>query len=177
VPARRGSWLRWLLLLVGGVAVMTAGGYLLAALLLFPSSEPLLPNEESVPRVLGLEENEARVQLERAGFVADPVVREPHATVPAGFVTWQDPPSGVAATRGHRVTLTLSGGPPEVAVPDIFGLTLELAQRLVWAAGLRVETVDSVDEKGTLPGVAVGTTPDAGDSLPLGGAVAIHLAR
>lgn len=167
--------LQRLLWLVGGVAVMAGAGYLVAALVLFPA--PLLPNERMVPRLLGESYVLAETEVTRGGLAVELAGREPHPTAPAGTVTWQDPPPGVAAPRGTTVSLTLSAGPPRTAVPNVRGLDPELAQRLLWGAGLRVEQVDSVSGSQQPAGVAVGTTPAAGDSLLMNGEVVLHLAR
>lgn len=167
--------LKRLLWLVAGVAVMAGVGYLVAAVVLFPA--PLLPNERVVPRLLGESYLKAQEDLARAGFTMEVAGREPHPTAPPGTVTWQDPPPAVAAPRGTTIALTLSAGPPRAAVPNVRGLDLELAQRLLWGAGLRVEQVDSTPGSQQPPGVAVGTTPAAGDSLKLNGPVVLHLAR
>jgi serine/threonine-protein kinase len=175
-PGRRSRGrLRWLLFAVAGIAVTAGAGYLVAALVFFPA--PLLPSERQVPRVMGLSETQARRELEGAGLVAEPASREPHPRVSAGIVTWQDPPPGVAAPRGSQVVLTVSTGTPRVLVPDVFGLDAELAQRLVLAAGLRVDAVDSLDDKRVPRGIAVRSEPAAGDSLHLGRGVILHLAR
>jgi beta-lactam-binding protein with PASTA domain len=81
----------------------------------------------------------------------------------------------VPRLRG-TVALTVSEGPPRVAVPGVDGLDPDLAQRLLRGAGLRVELVDSVP--GTLPaGVAVGTSPPARDSAQAGSALVLHLSK
>jgi serine/threonine-protein kinase len=146
-----------------------------AALVLFPA--PLLPNERQVGRVLGLEVEAARQELDAAGLAAEIVASEPHPTAPSGTVFWQDPPSGVAVPSGAAVALTVSAGPPRIAVPDVFGLDLQLAGLLVAAAGLRVAAVDSVETKTVAAGIAVGSDPAARDSVPLGRSLVIHLAR
>jgi len=153
---------------------MAGAGYLVAALLIFPA--PLLPNERAVPRLLGQPLAAAQAALVRSGFAALVADRERHPTAPPGTVIWQDPPPGVAMPRGDTVALTLSEGPPRAAVPDVQGLDADLARRLVWGAGLRVEQVDTVP--GSQPaGIAVGTTPAAGDSVITGGAVVLHLSK
>ncbi len=155
---------------------MTAGaGYLVAALVLFPS--PLLPTERQVARVLGIDEDDARRQLEQQGFAVDVTGREPHPTASAGTVVWQDPPPGLAAARGSRVALVVSGGTPRVAVPDLRGYDRELAVQVLAAAGLGVDLVDSVSAKALPPGVVAGTNPAAGDSVPLGLRLTLHLVR
>jgi serine/threonine-protein kinase len=158
-----------------GIAVMTGAGYLVAALWLFPA--PLLPNERQVPRVIGLSESAARAELSAAGLAPESAEVQPHPLVPAGMVTWQDPPPGVAAPRGARVSFTVSAGAPRVAVPVVFGLDEQMARRLVLAAGLGVDGVDSVDDARVEPGIAVTSRPPAGDSIALGRAIILYLAR
>jgi serine/threonine-protein kinase len=78
--------------------------------------------------------------------------------------------------RGDTVVLTVSEGPPRVAVPGVDGLDPDLARRLLRGAGLRVELVDTVP--GRLPaGVAMGTSPAAGDSIRAGSALVLHLSK
>ena len=166
--------LRFVLWLVAGIAVMAGAGYLVVAVWLFPA--PLLPSERVVPRVIGLGEREATRQLERVGLVAT-TVSEPHVTVAAGLVTWQDPPPGVTAPRATRVRVTVSNGAPSARVPDVRGMDLALVERMLAAVGLRIETIDTVAAKGRTPGSAAGTTPAAGDSLRVGRGVVVHLAR
>jgi serine/threonine-protein kinase len=87
-----------------------------------------------------------------------------------------DPAPGVAVPRGSTVALTVSEGPPRVAVPDVRGLDADLAQRLLAAAGIAVASVDTV--AGVLPeGLAAGTAPAARDSVAAGSAVILHLSR
>jgi serine/threonine-protein kinase len=160
---------------VVAVAVMTGAGYLVAALYLFPA--PLLPNEREVPRVLGLSEEEARGDLARQALEATVAAREPHPSAGTGEVIWQDPVAGVAVPRGSAVQLTLSDGPPRVAVPDVRGFDETLARRLLAASGLEVEAVDSVLLKDVPAGTVAGTTPAARESLRVGRGVMLHLAR
>jgi eukaryotic-like serine/threonine-protein kinase len=160
--------------LVGGVALTALAGYLVAALLIFPA--PLLPNERMVPRVIGAQVYEAQRALQVEGFRSEIADSAPHPTYAAGFVTWQDPPPGAAAPRGSSVALTISEGTPRRVVPDVRGLDPELAQHLLWAAGLTVGLVDTIP--GTLPaGVAAATDPAAGDSVTAGSSVRLHLAK
>lgn len=166
--------LRFFAWLLVGIAVMAGGGYLVAALWLFPA--PLLPSERIVPRVIGMSEREATRQLQQLGFQVQ-TASEPHPTSGAGLVTWQDPPPGVAAPRDTELRLTVSSGTSRARVPDVAGLDLMMAARLLAAVGLRLEGVDTAAVKGRMPGIAVGSTPAAGDSVPLGRGVVVHLAR
>ena len=154
---------------------MAGAGYLLAALVLFPA--PLLPNERAVPRLIGQPYAVAQGELRRGGFAAEVAGHEASVDARVGSVVWQDPPPGVAVTRGATVSLTLSEGRPRAAVPDVRGLDADLARRLLWGAGLRAEQADTVPGSQQPAGIALGTTPAAGDSVTTGGTVVLHISK
>ena len=70
-------------------------------------------------------------------------------TVPADKVIGTDPAVGTSQRAGRRSTISVSKGPELVMVPDLAGLTLEVAQQRLVALGLEVDTV------GYLPGRVV----------------------
>src|SRR3989449_11342209 len=143
-----------------GSALVSAlvAGYLPAYLVIFPA--PILHGHQVVPRVLGLSLQEGSAELRKAGLQVQDGGSEPHPTAPQGTVIWQDPPPGISAPAGLRVTLVASDGPPKIPVPDVAGLDGALAQRLVAAAGLTVAQVESV-QAATPRGVAMLTRPPA----------------
>lgn len=162
---RRGAK-RWGLALLG--AVLT--GYLTAYLIIFPT--PILHGHQVVPRVLGLSLPEASEVIREAGLQVQDGGAEPHPTASQGTVIWQDPPPGVSAPAGLRVTLVVSDGPPKIPVPDVVGLDGALAQGIVAAAGLTVSQVESV--QAAVPrGIAMLTRPPATTLLSPGAPVAV----
>ena len=161
---------RWGLALLGAVLA----GYLTAYLVLFPA--PLLHGHQVVPRVLGLSLPEASVQIRNAGLQVQDGGSEPHPTAPQGTVIWQDPPPGVSAPAGLRVTLVSSDGPPKIPVPDVAGLDGDLAERLIAAAGLTVSQVESV-QAAAPRGIAMVTRPPATSVLPPGAPVTVVVSR
>ena len=173
-PAAPRHPVRRALYVIGGVAATALVGYLLAALFLFPA--PLLPSEREVPRLIGVTAAQAEVMLAQNGLKSEIADRDRHPTLAAGMVTWQDPAPGVAVPRGTTVALTLSEGPPRIAVPDVRALDPDLAQQLLAAAGISVASVDTVASQ--LPaGLAVATAPGARDSVAVGSSVILHLSR
>src|SRR2546426_9658732 len=106
---------RWALALAGAVLA----GYLTAYLVVFPS--PIWRSRQVVPRVLGLALEDASRRLGQAAFQIQDGASESHPTAPQGTVIWQDPPPGVSAPAGLRVTLVSSSGPPKIPVPDVAG--------------------------------------------------------
>ena len=161
---------RWLGIGVGTVLA----GYLTAYLLIFPA--PLLPGHQPVPRVLGLTVPEAQAEIQKSKLQVTDGGAEPHPTAPAGIVIWQDPPPGVVAPEGAKVTLVSSGGPPKIPVPDVSGLDATLAQSLIAAAGLMVSQVESV-QAAAPTGLAMLTRPPAGTALAPGSGLTIVVSR
>lgn len=151
----RRSVMRWAAYCLG--AALT--GYLLAALLLFPA--PVFRSRHPVPRVLGMSRTDALAALQKAQLQVRDSGAEPHPTAPAGTVIWQDPPPGVDAPTGTRVGIVTSNGPSKVAVPDVTGYDVTLAQQVLGAAGLTVSRTDSVQAPNVPPGLVVVTRPPA----------------
>jgi beta-lactam-binding protein with PASTA domain len=78
------------------------------------------PSTVKVPDVLGLTEADAKRRVRRADL-RPAVDQESSRRVPAGNVIRTDPGSGAAIERGSRVTLFVSSGAKQVAVPDVTG--------------------------------------------------------
>lgn len=169
-PMQRSDLVRWAFWL--GVAAVA--GYLAVAVFVFPT--PLFPHRQVVPRVLGLSLEEARrdIAATKLGIIDNGSA--PHSTAPAGTVIWQDPPPGVVAPANLRVALTVSSGPPRIPVPDVAGLEVDLASRLIAAAGLRVGRVDSV-QAAVPPGLAMQTRPVAATAVAPGTRINIVVSR
>lgn len=162
-----------------GIWVLTAlgaliAGYLTAYLILFPA--PILPGHQAVPRVLGLTVPEAQAEVQKAELQVTDGGAEPHPSAAQGVVIWQDPPPGVIAPEGTKVTLVSSAGPPKIPVPDVAGLESGLAQSLVAAAGLVVSQVESV-QAAAPPGLAMMTRPPAGTALAPGAGLTVVVSR
>jgi serine/threonine-protein kinase len=171
LPAiERDQALRWAFWL----AVAGVTGYLIAALLLFPA--PLIPHRQVVPRVLGLPLAEARRDIAAARLGTIDNGSEPHYSAPIGTVIWQDPPPGLEAPANLRVALVVSAGPPRVPVPDVAGLDVELARRLISAAGLTVGQVEAV-QAAVPTGLAMMTRPPAATAVAPGTRVGLVVSR
>ena len=159
---------------IGIGAGMVLAGYLTAYLILFPA--PILPGHQAVPRVLGLTMAEAQAEIQRSKLQVTDGGAEPHPTAPAGIVVWQDPPPGIVAPEGTKITLVSSAGPPKIPVPDVAKLDGGLAQSLIAAAGLVASQAESVQADAPT-GLAMLTRPPAGTALPPGASVTVVISR
>lgn len=150
---------RRLLIQVSLVFGATLAGYLVAALWLYPA--PLFSESVAVPRVLELEADAAETRLVAAGLRVKRTAELPHPRIPTGAVVWQDPPPYSEVGRGASIELSVSSGPPELAIPDVEGFDAALAQRVIASAGITVNRIDSVANAAP-KGTALATRPTAG---------------
>jgi eukaryotic-like serine/threonine-protein kinase len=169
-PMERVQALRWAVWL--GIALLA--GYVFAVLFVFPA--PLFSHHRVVPRVVGLPLAEARRNITDAKLGIIDNGAEPHPTAAVGTVIWQDPPAGVTAPANLRVALVVSSGPPRVPVPDVAGLDVGLARKLITAAGLTASQVESV-QAAVPTGLVMLTRPPAGTTLPPGTRVGLVASR
>jgi eukaryotic-like serine/threonine-protein kinase len=90
----------------------------------------------SVPNVVGKDLSEAQQTLQGLGLTV--AVTQQQSDKPANQVIGQDPPDGSGVEKGARVILTVSSGPPMVAVPDVTnkGYNFDQANQILQQAGL-----------------------------------------
>jgi len=155
------------------LAAAALGGYLITCVA-YPA--PLITRDHAVGRVLGLPAEEAERELTQEGLKPKFDAEEPDPAIPAGHITWQDPPPGTVLPRGSIVHLTRSSGPAPVAVPDVAGFEVDQARLVIEAAGLRVGEVDAVPNVAEA-GVVVSTRPATGATRPPGSSVGLIVSR
>ncbi|MBA3346586.1 MAG: PASTA domain-containing protein [Gemmatimonadales bacterium] len=143
-------------------------GYGASAWWLTPGS--VLAADPTVPRVLELAEDQARERLTELGFRVRFGSERTHPSVPRGSVVWQDPPPGMVLPSNTVVQLVVSGGPAPARIPDVIGLALPYAEKVLDAAGVRVGRVDTVSGEPEA-GVVLAISPPPGNGRPRGSAV------
>jgi len=157
-PRDGGRWWLWLL----AVLVAAIG---LAAVLLLPGTQKV-----GVPTVVGADQANAEAKLRQDGFSVDTVQKT--AEQPSGQVIGQDPTGGTKAKKGSTVTLTVSSGPQQVAVPQVVGLTVSSARGRLSKAGLqaseREENSDTVAQ-----GRVISVSPPEGQKVDKGSSVTL----
>jgi beta-lactam-binding protein with PASTA domain len=132
------------------------------------------PGEAVVPRVVGLPRDEAEQQVRDAGFEVE-AERVFSDDVQRGRVVQTSPPEGTTIERGTTVTLQVSRGPEQVAVPDVTGESEDNARSALEGAGLRVGEVTE-EESGEDPGTVIEQSPGAGEQVDRGSAVDLVVA-
>ena len=133
------------------------------------------PGDAAVPAVAGMRADAAEDELRDAGFETERR-REFSDTVRSGRVIETSPPEGSTATRGSTVTLVVSRGREQVAVPGVEGETREEAERLLREAELE-PSVSEREDADAEPGTVLEQDPGAGAEVAKGSTVALVVAQ
>jgi beta-lactam-binding protein with PASTA domain/predicted Ser/Thr protein kinase len=177
-PERKtSSWVMAVLAALGVLAVVALGiGLALARDNNKDDGGNQNPATVSMPRLLGLTEDEARAQLAKQNFTkitaGDPVVTD---NCDDPVVAKQSPGEGTSVQVTAPVTYQLCKAPDKVAVPgDLVGKSQSEAQSRLESLGLKVDVdnVDSDAQKGTVTSV-----DKAGQQVDPGSTIKIQVSR
>ncbi len=163
VEEHRSRWWLWVLIALAVLAI-AVGLYL-----------TLRPEQLVVPNVIDRESATASQILQNRGFEVD-IVTVVNPDVERDHVATQDPRPDTEAPEGSTVTITVSGGPGDAAVPTVAGMPQDEAEQALEDAGFktRVERVFSDDVRN---GNVVGSSPPAGTTLERGSEVSLQVSR
>jgi serine/threonine-protein kinase len=128
------------------------------------------PRQVEVPRVVGLTYDEAVSTLENLGLRVRRV--DVFSQRPVGQVTAQNPRQGTQVDEGTRVTLRVSQGVEQVAVPDVLNQSEASARAELDQAGFEVEVVQAPSST-TPEGLVSAQNPDPGVEAARGSTVQI----
>jgi serine/threonine-protein kinase len=118
-----------------------------------------------VPGVVGYSYDQASQAISDAGLV--PVKIETASTsVEAGKVISVSPGVGTKLEIGAKVAVSVSLGAKNGTVPDVVGMSLAAAQKLITQAGFVIGTVSEVANGSSVKGTVISTKPAAGETAP-----------
>jgi beta-lactam-binding protein with PASTA domain/predicted Ser/Thr protein kinase len=135
----------------------------------------LTPDKTRVPDVVGKRSGTAAQILQNRGFEVD-VVPIQSDTVPEDRVAGQRPEPGTEADEGSLVTITVSSGPGEAAVPIVQGLPADEAADRLREAGFKSEQRGEFSDS-VRSGRVIETTPPEGTTLRRGSTVTLVVSR
>jgi eukaryotic-like serine/threonine-protein kinase len=128
------------------------------------------PGEVLVPSVAKLPQEQAIDEIEDVGLRVN-LERENSDDIGAGFAIRTVPRAGEEVVRGTRITLFVSEGPEQVAVPPVIGLSSESAEAELRAAGLAVAVQEQESEE--TEGTVIDQSPGSGTEVDIGATVTI----
>jgi beta-lactam-binding protein with PASTA domain len=129
------------------------------------------PPQVAVPNVVGLTQTAATTAIADANLTLGTVTTATSTTVPKDSVISQSPAAGTPVVQGSVVTLVVSTGPPQVAVPNVVGLTQAAATTAITGAGFTVGTVTTASSMTVPAGRVISQSPTSGTQVTQGSAV------
>jgi beta-lactam-binding protein with PASTA domain/predicted Ser/Thr protein kinase len=135
----------------------------------------LVPPTKTVPDVVGARSAEASRILQNRGFEVD-IQAVVNPDVPKDRVATQSPQPGEKAREGSQVTITVSAGPGEVAVPAVVGLPRDQAVRALTDAGLEAD-VERQFSSDVPAGRVISAAPGEGTTVDRGTRVRLVVSR
>ena len=130
-----------------------------------------------VPALLGLTEDAARTQVEAAGFVFVKGADVINPTYAKGQVAMQNPAGKTQLEKGGTVTVNLSGGTGQLAVPAIVaGQTTTAAQTFLQSDPYKfVVTIVEEASATVAKGIVIRTDPVAGTLVDAGKPITVFV--
>ena len=130
----------------------------------------------AMPNVVGQESQTAQQLLQQAGFQVS-VQSEQSDSVPSGRVTRTDPGANAMVKRGSSVTMFVSTGPQNVAVPNVVGQMQNQASQTLQQAGFQVFVSQQNSNNPSDNGRVLAQNPAAGQQQPKGAGVTLTVGR
>jgi len=144
-------------------------GAVSAAISALAISIPGCAEERTVPDVKGQPPKVAQRILADAGF--DTQLRDVISNLPPQVVSGTEPAAG-AKTGSDLVTIRVSRGPQDAAIPDTTGLEAQIAKESLEEAGYRVDQT-TITSALVQSGLVVRSSPPAGTARRAGSTVVI----
>ena len=133
------------------------------------------PRQVGVPNVVGQAYDSAASILQGQGFAV--ARRDAESNQPAGIVINQDPSASSFVGEGAVVTLTVSKGPKQNAVPPVENLDFATAREILLDAKFKVRVVEQDTDDKDLDGNVIAQDPGPGTQAPVGATVTLTVGR
>jgi beta-lactam-binding protein with PASTA domain/tRNA A-37 threonylcarbamoyl transferase component Bud32 len=129
----------------------------------------------AVPDVVGRSYEDAKAALEGEGFVVKR--QDQNSNIQANTVIETKPAADSGLQRGATVTVIVSKGPKDVAVPNVVDLDEETARTKIEDAGFSVSVSDEPTDDPANDGFVLAQDPPGGNRAEPGATVVIFVGR
>ena len=128
------------------------------------------PSPVTLPDVRGKQADQATSILQALGLSVT-TTQKYDDKIPAGTVIDSNPPAGTTVHKGDSVGLIVSKGPELVPVPDVLGMQVDDAKKLLETAGFKVK----ISALPTGPGRVLSESPSGGSMQKRGSTVHLYV--
>jgi len=129
-----------------------------------------------VPDVAGMQQQQARLAIENAGFQFGQIT-EQTSDQPRGAVVGSNPPAGQQIPLPAVVRIAVSVGPASLQVPDLTGRTVADARSTLEQLGLHLGGVSRDTSSFQPENTVLSQSPAAGQKIGAGGSVSLRISR
>jgi len=129
------------------------------------------PSSVEIPRLYGNTPEQAKSVLREAGLELGSLSRDYNSGVAEGSIFLQNPSGGENVEPGSAVDVTVSLGPEQIKVPEVYGMSVSEAQATLSNAGLGSTPIEVKGEEAA--GTALSTDPGAGTKVDPGSTVSL----
>jgi len=129
------------------------------------------PSSVEIPRLYGNTPEQAKSVLREAGLELGSLSRDYNSGVAEGSIFLQNPSGGENVEPGSAVDVTVSLGPEQIKVPEVYGMSVSEAQATLSNAGLGSTPIEVEGEEAA--GTALSTDPGAGTKVDPGSTVSL----
>ena len=133
------------------------------------------PEQVAVPYLINQTEEQARSLLSARKLVID-ARNVTNATVAKGLVVDQDPDSDTMVSIGSTVTVMVSSGPGQAAIPSVAGLTKDAAITALTILGFPAPGFVVLDDPSQAKDAVIGTDPPVGTVVPVTQQITLKIA-
>ncbi|MGD0112228.1 MAG: PASTA domain-containing protein [Armatimonadota bacterium] len=126
------------------------------------------PKEVTVPKIVGLQQQEATGLLKSLGLDSEVISEKASEDTPEGKVLEAEPGAGRVVKVGRKVRLTISSGSRWAKVPDVGDMSVDRARALLKEARLVVKREKARYDPKVPVGYVLGQTPTPGGKVPRG---------
>jgi serine/threonine-protein kinase len=130
------------------------------------------PSSVPVPRLYGRTPAQAESVLQGAGLTLGAQSRDYSSDIAEGSIFFQNPSGGANVEPGTAVDVTVSLGPEQVEVPEVYGLSVAEARAALSNVGLNSTTFEVEGDEPA--GTALSTDPGVGAMLDPGSTVTLY---
>ncbi|MDT0328814.1 Stk1 family PASTA domain-containing Ser/Thr kinase [Nocardiopsis lambiniae] len=159
--------------------LMAVGATVLALVVFVAGWWFLVGRFESVPEIIGAEQEAACAALRDSGLKCDVAEEGVYSSEAAGTVGKVEPEVGERLSPGDTVTIQLSKGPREVEMPDFKGQDVSNAIKEMETLGFDSESLlqEVVDAENVQPGEVISTDPAPGEEADRESTVTFTVSR
>lgn len=133
------------------------------------------PDLVPLPRLVGMDETEARTAIRAADLRVGRVFRDFDDRWPEGIIVTQEPEGVSWAPRNSRIGITISRGPENAAVPGVSGMWGDQAQEFMFDIGFDAEVHKEFGRMAE--GFVLEQDPPAGTRTRLGDTVELTVSK